>query len=541
MRRIRNPIAVLVLLGVVAAACGDSADYGATTIATRTPDRTAPDHEESPPETAAPSPIAGDVDQEASAATFAQPATTVPDERVRREQPRDTRFEDYGVNPFVDPADDPLSTFAVDVDTGAYTLMRAWVNEGFLPDPDAVRVEEYVNYFDAGYAPPSDGTFAVYADGAPTPFWGSRTDVLRIGVKAREVPERRRQDLNLTFVVDVSGSMKDQGKLRTVQDALEVLVGELDGLDRVAVVSYNTDARLELRPVPGDEHDRILDVIDGLRAGGSTNVAGGLELGYDLADEMFARDAINRVVLLSDGVANVGDTSPEAILERIGEAARRGIDLVTIGVGISTYNDVLMEQLADRGDGWYAYVDTFDEAVRLFRTQLTSSLETVARDVKVQVEFDPDKVLEYRLIGCENRDVADRDFRDDTVDAGEINAGHSVTALYEVELTREAYRSDDAFAVVRLRWEDAERGRVDELEGEVTPAVLANRFDAADPRFRLATTVAAYAEVLRGSRWVRGLALEDVQAEAELLVREIEDPDAEEFADLVERAIRLGA
>ncbi len=543
MRTIRNPIALLVLLGVIAAACGDSADYGATTVATRTPERTTPDRNEAPPQTAAPAPIAGDVD--APDAEYASPATTVvfdaPDERPERrlEEPADTRFEDYGVNPFVDPSRDPLSTFAVDVDTGAYTLMRAWVNEGFLPDPDAVRVEEYVNYFDAGYAPPSSGTFAVYADGAPTPYWGSRTDVLRIGVKAREVAERRRQDLNLTFVVDVSGSMKDQGKLRTVQDALAVLAGELDGLDRVSIVSYNTDARVELRPTPGDDA-QILDVIDELRAGGSTNVEGGLLAGYDLADEMFDRDAVNRVVLLSDGVANVGNTSPDAILDRVGEAARRGIDLVTIGVGISTYNDVLLEQLADQGDGWYAYVDTFDEAERLFRSRLTTSLETVARDVKVQVEFDPDKVLEYRLIGFENRDVADDDFRDDSVDAGEINAGHSVTALYEVELTREAYRSDDRFAVVRLRWEDADRGRVDELEGDVTPAVLASRFDDADPRFRLATTVAAYAEVLRGSRWARGLDLGEVHDEARLLAGEIEDPDLEELVDLIDRAIRLG-
>ncbi len=550
MRKTRSLIAVLAVVGVVAAACGDSSggESSLTTIATRSPDRTAPS--DTSPERS-PTPIAGDTDRTAPPATQSAPETTavadaeyyaIEEPRLPRPTvPRDTRFEDYGVNPFVDPARDALSTFAVDVDTGAYTLMRAWLNEGILPTPDAVRVEEYVNYFDAGYAPPTDGTFAVYADGAPTPFWDSRNDILRIGIKAREVPERRRQDLHLTLVVDVSGSMKDQGKLRTVQQALEVLVDELDGLDRVAVVSYNERARVELEPTPGDEKDRILDVIDGLRAGGTTNVEGGLVLGYDLADEMFDRDAVNRVVLLSDGVANVGGTSPDAILERVGEQARRGIDLATIGVGIATYNDALLEQLADRGDGWYAYVDTVDEAVRLFREQLTTSLETVARDVKVQVEFDPELVLEYRLIGFENRDVADRDFRDDTVDAGEINAGHSVTALYEVALTRDAYRSNDSFATVRVRWEDAADGGTDEIVGEVTTAVLAARFGTAEPRFRLATTVAAYAEVLRGSRWVRGLSLDDVYDEARFLAGDIEDADVDEFIDLVDTAARLSA
>jgi Ca-activated chloride channel family protein len=213
---------------------------------------------------------------------------------------------------------------------------------------------------------------------------------------------------------------------------------------------------------------------------------------------------------------------------------------VTIGVGISTYNDVLLEQLADQGDGWYAYVDTQDEAERLFQDRLTTSLETVARDAKVQVEFDPDLVDEYRLIGFENRDLDDEDFRDDTVDAGDINAGHSVTALYEVALTRDAYRIDDSFATVRLRWTDADSGRVEEIEGEVGANLLSDRFTQASAEFQLASAVAAYAEVLRESRWVRGLDLEDVLDEvAELPWRELDDVAAGEFFDLVGEAARL--
>lgn len=468
------------------------------------------------------------------------PATTAAPETTVVAEVGDTEFEYYGANPFEDPAREPLSTFAVDVDTGSYTLMRAWLGEGHLPDPDSVRVEEYVNYFDGGYVAPEESTFAVYADGGPTPFWERRNDILRIGLKAREVAERRRQDMSLTLVVDVSGSMSDQGKLAMVQDSLAVLVDELDRFDTVAIVAYNDRAEMILEPTVASEQNAILDAIDDLRAGGTTNAEAGLLLGYELADESFIRDGVNRVVLLSDGVANVGNTGPEQILERIDDQSRRGIDLVTIGVGIETYNDVLLEQLADQGDGWYAYVDTIDEAEHLFRDQLTTSFETVARDVKVQVEFDADYVEEYRLIGFENRDVADEDFRNDDIDAGDINAGHSVTALYEVALTRDAYRSDAAFGTVRVRWTDAASGRVEEIDGEVHSGLLVDRFDDSAPEFQLATTVAAYAEVLRDSRWVRGLELDDVRDEAdEIPWNDLDDESADEFRDLLETAVRL--
>jgi Ca-activated chloride channel family protein len=291
-----------------------------------------------------------------------------------------------------------------------------------------------------------------------------------------------------------------------------------------------------LDPVAADETRAIERAIGKLRAGGSTNAEAGLTLGYDLADEMFDRDMVNRVVLISDGVANVGETGPEGILERIGDRARDGIDLVTIGVGIDTYNDVLLEQLADQGDGWYAYVDSRAEAERLFRDNLTTSLQAVARDVKVQVEFDDDLVEEYRLLGFENRELDEDDFRNDRVDAGDINAGHSVTALYEVVLTRDAYRTDDPFATVRLRWADAETGDVVEIDGDVSSRVLASRFSRTNEHFQLAATVAAYAEVLRDSRYVVA-DLEDVLDEAEAI--ELRTDEFEEFVELVRRAVRL--
>lgn len=521
-------LSVAMAVALITGACGDSSDEPSpiaptTVAASRT------------------QPIAGGDDRpsptEAPATTIAAEATTtVPgrvDEFIGAENP--------SVNPFVDPNDDDLSTFAVDVDTGAYTIMRAQLDNGNLPDPNTVRVEEFVNYFDPGYPAPETTTFAVYADGGPTPFTQSRRhEVLRIGVKAREVAQRERKDLNLTLVIDVSGSMQEDDKLETVKDSLQVLVDELDRADTVAVVAYTNRAWVALEPTDGGDTDRIMDVINDLEPLRTTNAEAGLQLGYDQADEMFDRDAQNRVVLLSDGVANVGATGPDSILERIGEETRRGIDLVTIGVGISNYNDELLEQLADQGDGFYAYVDTQAEAERLFEEQLTSTLETVARDVKVQVQFDPDLVSEYRLLGFENRDIDDRDFRDDDVDAGEIGAGHSVVALYEVELDRDAYGSRaDAFAEVSLRWEDADTGRVDEISGEVFGDMLATSFRDAEPEFRLAATVAAYAEVLRGSRYMRDVTLDEVFEVADNLpLRRLED-DADEFVDLVRRASRI--
>jgi Ca-activated chloride channel family protein len=529
----KTTIAIVVLaLGLVSCAGSDSSDTTHGRI-----DRTTTTQAMSQTTASGrPTPIAGDTGRMATTTAPSSVAETT------TAAPTDTNFQDYGANPFEDPVEDSLSTFAVDVDTGSYTLMRAWVNDGYLPDPDSVRVEEYVNYFEGGYPAPEDSTFAVYADGGPTPYWDPANSILRIGIKAREIPERRRQDMNLTLVVDVSGSMGEQHKLEMVQDALAVLIDELDRYDTVGIVAYNSNAEVALEPTSVSDADEIIDAIDRLRAGGRTNAEAGLILGYEMADDSYRRDAANRVVLLSDGVANVGDTGPDSILEQIGDEARRGIDLVTIGVGIATYNDVLLEQLADQGDGWYAYVDTQDEAERLFRDELTTSLETVARDVKVQVEFDPEYVNGYRLIGFENRAISDDDFRNDAVDAGEVNAGHSVTAMYEVDLTPEAYRTDDRFATVHLRWTDAETGRSDEIEGDVSTALLADHFDETAPQFQLVSAVAAYAEVLRGSRWVRGLDLGDILAELDDLPwRRLNDATADEFYDLVSRAVRLEA
>jgi len=356
-------------------------------------------------------------------------------------QPTDTFFEDYGVNPFIDTEDDNLSTFALDVDTGSYTIMRNYLKDGLTVPPDSVRVEEYINYFEQNYPnPPAHQAFSISMDGAPSPFTQTeRYQMLRIGVQGYQVPESERKDASLTFVIDVSGSMDMDNRLGLVKRSLELLVEQLDRNDSVSIVVYGSNARVILDPTPGSKKDKILSAIYSLRPEGATNAEAGIRLGYKMALRAYNPNGINRVILCSDGVANVGNTEAEAILDEIHGHVKEGVTMTTIGFGMDNYNDVLMEQLADNGDGFYAYVDDMREAKRLFIDNLTGTLQTIAMDAKIQLDFNPEVVSRYRLVGFENRAIADEDFRDNSVDAGEIGAGHSVTALYEVKLYPEAY------------------------------------------------------------------------------------------------------
>jgi Ca-activated chloride channel family protein len=451
----------------------------------------------------------------------------------------DMFFKNYGVNPFIDTEDDHFSTFALDVDTGSYSIARRYVEEGHLPPEDAVRIEEFVNYFEQGYAYPSAReTFAIHLDGAPAPFTETdRYRMVRVGIQGYDVPPQERADMALTFVIDVSGSMEEGGRLELVKHALELLVEQLRPGDTVGIVAYTDYAYVVLEPTSGADQEAILRAIYSLYPQSSTNVEAGLRLGYDMANRAYDRRAVNRVVLCSDGVANVGHTGPGSILEVIGDRAREGITLTAIGVGMGNYNDVLLEQLADQGDGFYAYVDDLDEAERLFLDDLTGTLQTIALDAKVQVEFNPEVVSRYRLLGFENRAVADEQFRDDSVDAGEIGAGHSVTALYEVKLHPEA---EGRMATVHLRWEEPETGEVIEISRDLWTDDLAESFTAAAPYFQNAVVVAEYAEVLRGSYWAGGNTLAGVLEEAERVAELLPgDPDVAEFLDLVRQASRI--
>ena len=449
-------------------------------------------------------------------------------------------FRDPGTNPYVDPARDRVSTFAMDVDTASYTVARRFVADGHVPDPASVRPEEFINYFDQGYAAPETGAFAIQADGAPTPFLPPDERLVRIGIKARTVADSRRPRASLTFVIDVSGSMAREDRLGLVQQSLRLLVDQLGPDDTVAVVVFGSDARTVLEPTSGDDRSRILRAIDALQPEGSTNAEAGLRLGYEVANRHLVEDGINRVILASDGVANVGLTDPQSILARIKRDASAGIQLVTVGVGMGNYNDVLLEQLADQGDGFYAYVDTLEEARRIFVDDLTSTLDTVALDAKVQVDFDPAVVAEYRLIGFENRAVPDDQFRDNHVAAGAIGAGHEVTALYAIRLS-EDIRPSDRIATVTLRWTDPADRRASETSLDVNGRDVADSFRSTEAHFKLDAVVAAAAETFRGSPWIEGYRIGDVAREAAAIAHDLPQTEqVHDFLDLLHQAARLG-
>ena len=454
-------------------------------------------------------------------------------------KPSDVFFEDYGVNPSIDTEDDHLSTFALDVDTGSYTIMRNYLKEGNLPPSDSVRVEEYVNYFDQGYPnPPGHQAFGITVDGAPSPFTETeRYQMMRVGLQGYQVPAEERKDAALTFVIDVSGSMDMDNRLGLVKRSLELLVEQLRPWDTVGIVVYGTDARVVLEPTSGSDKERILEAIYRLQPEGVTNAEAGIRLGYKMAMHAYKPDGINRLILCSDGVANVGETGPEEILAEVRHYVEEGVTLTTVGFGMDNYNDVLMEQLADNGDGFYAYVDDLREARRLFIDQITGTLQTIAKDAKVQVEFNPEVVKRYRLVGFENRAVADEDFRDNSVDAGEIGAGHSVTALYEIKLYPEAY---GRVATVFLRWQDPDTGQVVELSRDFDSSEFANEFQEADPYFQRSVVVAEYAEILKKSYWAENSTLSTVYREAERISEYLPwDEDMGEFMELIRRATHL--
>ena len=469
----------------------------------------------------------------------------------------DVFFQDYGTNRFIDTKDDHLSTFGMDVDTASYSITRNYLREGYLPPPEAVRVEEFVNAFDYNYPSPWGEVFAVHVEGAPSRFGeGGRRQLpqerkrlrfpqddeqlhlLRIGIQGRVVPDENRKDAMLTFVIDVSGSMAIENRLGLVKDALTLLVKELRPRDKVAIVAYSNQARIVLPHTGIEGREGILAAIHSLVPEQATNVDEGLRLGYSLALRNPNIGGINRVILCSDGVANVDATDSDIILRKVRGHVAEGITLTTIGVGIENFNDVLLEQLADNGNGNYAYVDTLNEAKRVFVENLTGTLQLIAKDAKVQVDFNPKVVSHFRLIGYENRRLDHEEFRDDRADGGEIGAGHSVTALYEIELSEGARGH---LATVSIRYEDPDTHRPSEINEEIFTTQLKRTFKAASPEFQLAATVAEFAEILRESFWAEDGNLAAVSQSLREIAPPIHNEQVDEFRHLVSRAARFKA
>lgn len=446
---------------------------------------------------------------------------------------------DVEVNPFTLTSEDHLSTFGLDVDTASYSSARNYIQGGSLPYASEVRVEEFVNYFDYGYPSPQDAALGIFLDGAPSPWISPAapaTHVVRVGIKGMHIDDRERKNALLIFVVDISGSMDEPKRLPLVKDALRLLVNELRETDQVGIVVYSDDTRVVLEPTSASNKDAIITAIDALAIEGATNVEGGLKLGYELAAKHFMVGGVTRVILCSDGVANVGETGPDAIREVIRDHTAQGVTLTTVGFGMGDYNDMLMEQLANDGNGNYAYVDSLKEAKRIFVENLTGMLQVIAKDAKIQVDFQPDVVQSYRLLGYENRDIADEDFRNDKVDAGEVGADHNVTALYEVILQAEA-QADATALTVFLRYKDPDTSAVTELEQPFAVRDFATQFTDAAPHFRLAVTVAEFAEQLRESSYAQDRTLRDVLALAENVAADLaNDAHVQEFVQLVRQA-----
>ncbi|QTD33636.1 vWA domain-containing protein [Pseudomonas fluorescens] len=465
---------------------------------------------------------------------------------------RDEQREQYAKladNPIHSVAETPVSTFSADVDTGAYANVRRLLNQGRLPPEGAMRLEEMVNYFPYDYALPSDGSpFGVTTELAASP-WNPNTRLLRIGIKASDREVAELAPANLVFLVDVSGSMDRREGLPMVKSTLKLLVDQLREQDRVSLVVYAGESRVVLEPTSGREKAKIRTAIEQLTAGGSTAGASGIELAYQMAQQAFIPKGINRILLATDGDFNVGISDFDSLKQMAVDKRKTGISLTTLGFGVDNYNEHLMEQLADAGDGNYAYIDNLREARKVLVDQLGSTLAVVAKDVKLQVEFNPAQVSEYRLLGYENRALRREDFSNDKVDAGEIGAGHTVTALYEIVPTGEKgwleplrYGKTDAvvsekkgeLAMLRVRYQKPEGGKSLLIERPIASQVA-----PASEDLRFAAAVAAFSQQLKDGRYTGEFSLKDTEA----LARGARGDDRfglrNEFVQLVELAQSL--
>lgn len=459
-------------------------------------------------------------------------------------------YEARSDNPVHRTREQPVSTFSIDVDTGSYANVRRMLRDGVRPPADAVRAEEFINYFDYGHPAPAsrEVPFRVTTELAPAP-WNAKRQLLMVGIRGYDVPKAQLPPANLVFLLDTSGSMESPDKLPLVKDALRQLVPQLRAQDTVSIVVYAGSAGLVLPPTRGDRHAEIVAALDRLQAGGSTNGGEGIALAYAMARRSFVRGGVNRVLLATDGDFNVGTTDRATLETLVGDQRKSGIALTTLGFGSGNYNDAMAERLADVGDGNHAYIDTPQEARKVLVQEMQSTLLTIARDVKIQVEFNPAQVAEYRLIGYENRVLRNEDFANDKVDAGDIGAGHEVTALYEITPAGSGAERLPALrygrpatppaagtgelAHLRLRYKlpQAQASRLIE-----TPVLRADLRPAPSSTLRLAAAVAAYADALRGGTQMDGWDWGDIAAAARASQGQDRWGQRAEFVGLVDQA-----
>jgi Ca-activated chloride channel homolog len=461
-------------------------------------------------------------------------------------------------NPFLEVARAPLSTFSIDVDTASYSNTRRFLKEGQLPPKDAVRIEELINYFSYDYPQPvGEAPFSVTAEISEAP-WNPQHRLVHIGLQGKRIAMENMPPANLVFLLDVSGSMNDPRKLPLVKSAMRTLAEQLTARDRVAMVVYAGSSGLVLPSTQGDRRGEILAAIDRLEAGGSTNGGEGIELAYRVAQENFIRGGVNRVILATDGDFNVGVTSEGDLVRLIEEKRQGGVFLSVLGFGTGNVKDSTMEKLADKGNGNYAYIDSLGEARKVLGEQIGGTLFTIAKDVKIQVEFNPRLAAAYRLIGYENRLLRDRDFNDDTKDAGEIGAGHTVTALYEVVPYGQKFENpgvdplkyqepvkpsemanSSELMTVKLRYKEPAQDQSKLLS--VSLADSKARLAAASENFKFASAVAAFGMLLRDSKYKSDASYNEVLQLARSSVGADPQGYRSEFVGLVETARDLSS
>ncbi len=481
-----------------------------------------------------------------------------PSERIKireilpRPLPQNTeRYQKQAEQPVKAVAQEPVSTFSIDVDTGSYANVRRFLNEGQLPPHDAVRAEEIINYFSYAYPLPQGNVpFAVSAETVASP-WQPNAELIRIGIQAQDTAKRDLPPANLVFLVDVSGSMNSPDKLPLVKKALRILTNQLRPQDKVTLITYASGEQLILPPTSGQDKDTILSAINRLQAGGSTAGASALNMAYEQAQKAWVKNGINRILLATDGDFNVGVSDTEALKSMVAEKRKSGISLSTLGFGTGNYNEAMMEQIADAGDGNYSYIDNEKEARKVLQQQLSSTLATVAQDVKIQVEFNPATVKEYRLVGYTNRTLRNEDFNNDKVDAGDIGSGHSVTALYEIipqgkkgwldesryQAAAPATGRANEYALVKVRYKLPGQSQSRLLEN-IIPA-SAKPFEQAGSDTRQAVAAASYAQALRGGEYNGKLTWNDIEKMAQSAIGKDPYGLQQEFVELVQTAKSL--
>ena len=539
-------------LGVAVAGC---------TATTSEPGETAERDEEyrTPPAPPPPPPPPADYITVTAARAAGAPAPMVSPRPWPQPEPEDReRYDDTEANPVVSTADEPVSTFSIDVDTASYAVVRDYlIDSRELPPSDAVRIEEMINYFDYDYAlpPGPDEPFATHVTVTPNP-WNANTRLMHVGIQGFEIVPDERPRANLVFLIDVSGSMNSPDKLPLAVQAMHMLVDELEPEDTVSLVVYAGAAGAVLEPTQARHARRIHAALDRLHAGGSTAGGAGLELAYSLARENFDEDAVNRVMLLTDGDFNVGVTRDESLEDYVARQRDSGIYLSVMGFGRGNYNDRMMQLIAQAGNGTAGYIDSRQEARRMLVEESFSSLFPIANDVKIQVEFNPARVAEYRLIGYETRLLDRADFNNDAVDAGEVGSGHAVTAIYEIAApgsegvlmdplryggtSRPAADLSGEYGLLRLRYKEPGEDESILIERTVTDADAVRTFDEADTEVRFSIAVAGFAQLLRGDPYLQdGYSWEAVAEDAGSALGEDEFGYRAEFLELVERARRI--